>query len=60
MIERGNLVIMVTHNIPQIIAMASRIIVMRAGSIVWEVDPKQTSEEELMSYMVGTKVLSSG
>lgn len=60
LVEQGKLVIMVTHNIPQIITMATRIIVMRAGSIVWEVDPHQTSEEELMSYMVGTRTLANG
>jgi D-xylose transport system ATP-binding protein len=60
LVEQGKLVIMVTHNIPQVITMATRIIVMRAGSIVWEVDPRQTSEEELMSYMVGTRTTKNG
>jgi ABC-type sugar transport system ATPase subunit len=59
MIERGKLVIMITHNIPQIITMANRVIVMRAGSIVWEVDPRETSEEELLSYMVGTRTVAN-
>lgn len=60
LVEQGKLVIMVTHNIPQILARATRIIVMRAGRIVWEVDPRKTSEEELMSYMVGTRTVTSG
>jgi simple sugar transport system ATP-binding protein len=60
LVEQGKLVIMVTHNIPQIMARATRIVVMRAGRIVWEVDPRQTSEEELMSYMVGTKTVANG
>ena len=60
MVEVGKLVIMVTHNIPQIIAMANRIIVMRAGAIVWEVDPRTTSDEELLSYMVGTRTVTNG
>ncbi len=60
MVEQGKLVIMVTHNIPQIITMATQIVVMRAGRIVWEVNPRQTSEEELMSYMVGTKTPTNG
>jgi simple sugar transport system ATP-binding protein len=60
LVEQGKLVIMVTHNIPQILARATRIIVMRAGRIVWEVDPRQTSEEELMSYMVGTRTVTNG
>ena len=60
LVEQGKLVIMVTHNIPQIITMATQIVVMRAGRIVWEVDPRQTSEEELMSYMVGTRTRTHG
>jgi simple sugar transport system ATP-binding protein len=60
MVDQGKLVIMVTHNIPQIMARATRLIVMRAGRIVWEVNPRQTSEEELMSYMVGTRTVTNG
>jgi ABC-type sugar transport system ATPase subunit len=60
MVEQGKLVIMVTHNIPQILAMANRIVVMRAGAITWEVDPHETSEEELLSYMVGSRSIAHG
>jgi ABC-type sugar transport system ATPase subunit len=55
LVARGKLVIMVTHDIPAIVERADHIVVMRAGRIVWEVDPHLTSQEELLAYMVGTR-----
>jgi ABC-type sugar transport system ATPase subunit len=55
LVAAGKLVVVVTHDIPAIVGMADHIVVMRAGRIVWEVDPRQTSQEELLAYMVGTR-----
>jgi ABC-type sugar transport system ATPase subunit len=55
LVHTGKLVVVVTHDIPAIVGMADQIVVMRAGRIVWEVDPQQTSQEELLAYMVGTR-----
>ncbi len=53
--SEGKLVVMVTHNIPQILEMANRILVMRSGRIVLEVDPHRSSAEELLGFMVGSR-----
>lgn len=55
LVEAGTRVIMVTHNIPQVIAMAQAIVVMRAGRVVAHVDPQATSEQELLAFMVGVQ-----
>jgi ABC-type sugar transport system ATPase subunit len=55
LVAAGKLVVVVTHDIPAIVGMADHIVVMRAGGIVWEVDPSETSQEELLAYMVGTR-----
>ena len=49
-------VILLDEPTAALVGMASHIVVMRAGRIVWEVDPRQTSQEELLAYMVGTRV----
>jgi ABC-type sugar transport system ATPase subunit len=54
--RRGKLIIMVSHNIPQILDMADHLIVMRSGRIVREVDPRTTSQEDLLGFMVGSRV----
>ena len=55
LVAAGKLVVVVTHDIPAIVGMADHIVVMRAGRIVWEVNPRETSQEELLAYMVGTR-----
>lgn len=57
LVETGKTVIMVTHNIPQMMEMANRVIIMRAGNIVAEILPKDTTQEEIMAFMVGSKVV---
>ncbi len=54
-VREGKTVIMVTHNIPQMMEMADRVIIMRAGQIVAQTDPKDTSQEEIMAFMVGSR-----
>lgn len=55
LVREGKSVLMVTHNIPQVMEMADHIVVMRAGKIVAEVNPQDTSQEELLAFMVGSK-----
>lgn len=55
LVQQGKSVLMVTHNIPQVMEMANHIVVMRAGRIVAEVNPKDTTQEELLAFMVGSR-----
>ena len=53
-VARGATVIMVTHNLPQVIDTAERIVVMRAGSVVATFDRGEVTEEALVGLMVGS------
>jgi len=60
LVGAGKLVIMVTHDIPRIVQLAHRIVVMRAGRVAFEVAASQTSPDELLAFMVGSKVAAGG
>lgn len=48
--EAGAAIIMVSSDLPEILGMADRILVMRRGRLVAELDAKQTSQEEVLKY----------
>lgn len=49
----GGTVVMVSSDLPELLLLSNRIIVMRQGSMVGEVLRKDASEEKLMHLMVG-------
>lgn len=53
--EQGIPVIVISHDIPNILAMTDRILVMRQGRIVGNLKTDETSMEEIVAYMVGAK-----
>ncbi len=55
LVHEDKTVIMVTHNIPQMMEMADHVIIMRAGKVVAETRPQDTTQEEIMAFMVGTR-----
>ncbi len=54
--DSGKSVIFITHKLNEIIEIADRISVLRAGRIVGEGDPKTMTREELAETMVGRPV----
>ncbi len=54
MADSGETVVMVGHNLPQMLELADSLIVMRAGRIVATPDPKHTTLRELADFMVGS------
>ena len=48
--KRGIGVIVISSELPEIIGLSDRILVMREGRITGELDPKTTSEAEIISY----------
>jgi simple sugar transport system ATP-binding protein len=52
----GKAIVFITHKLHEILAIADRINVLRAGRIVGEGDPKTVSEEDLAEMMVGRPV----
>jgi ABC-type sugar transport system ATPase subunit len=52
----GETVVMVGHNLPQMLDLADHLLVMRAGQVVSQLDPKETSLRDLTELMVGSEV----
>jgi simple sugar transport system ATP-binding protein len=52
----GKGIVFISHKLKEALAIADRIVVMRQGRTVAEVDPAQTDEEELATLMVGRPV----
>ena len=53
-VERRTTVCMVTHNLPQVMELADRIVVMRAGRVVATMNVSDVTEEQLLGLMVGS------
>jgi len=49
----GTAVILVSSDLPEVLAMSDRLLVMRERRIVKELDPAALSQEEVMSYATG-------
>lgn len=54
--QRGVAVIYISHTIPHVFAIAERIAVMRLGRLATILDTKNTSMDEVVSYITGAKV----
>jgi len=55
--ERGVSIIFITHKLKEVLAVADRITVMRAGRVVGTVIPQEMTEAKLASMMVGREVI---
>jgi simple sugar transport system ATP-binding protein len=56
LIEKGKSIIFITHKLKEVMAVADRITVLRAGRTVGTVAPKQVNPEKLATMMVGREV----
>ncbi len=57
LIDEGKTIILITHKLREIMAIADRCTVIRWGKVVGTVNTEDTSEEKLAEMMVGRKVL---
>jgi ABC-type uncharacterized transport system ATPase subunit len=55
--KRGVSIIFITHKLKEVLAVADRITVMRAGRVIGTVLPEETDERQLASMMVGREVI---
>lgn len=55
--KRGVSIIFITHKLKEVLAIADRITVMRAGKVVGTVIPQETDEKKLAAMMVGREVI---
>ena len=54
--RRGKAVLLVSSELPEILALADRVLVMRNGAIVAELSHEEASEEAILSHAVGETV----
>lgn len=54
---RGVSIIFITHKLKEVLAIADRITVMRAGRVVGTAIPAETNEQKLAAMMVGREVI---
>ena len=46
----GKAILMISSELPEILALSHRILVMREGTIAAELDPRRTTQEEILQY----------
>lgn len=51
--KEGKYILMVSSDMPELIAMCDRVIVMRQGEVVGEIERKELSEEKVLTYSIG-------
>jgi len=51
--DEGKSILIVSFNLPEIIGLSDRIIVMREGKIVWEVDKRDADENKILRMAYG-------
>jgi simple sugar transport system ATP-binding protein len=56
LVADGKTVILVTHKLDEVLALATRVTVMRKGEVVAAIDPRTTSAGELARLMVGREL----
>ncbi len=56
LIDKGKSIIFITHKLKEVMAVADRITVLRAGRTVGTVSPKEVDPQKLASMMVGREV----
>jgi len=57
LVAQGVSIVFITHKLKEVLAIADRITVMRAGHVVGSTTPAQTSEAQLAAMMVGREVI---
>jgi len=55
--EQGVAILMISSDLPEIMALSDRVYVMRDGKIVKELNGYETTQEEIISYAVGGDIL---
>jgi len=56
LLKQGKAIIMISSDMPELISMSDRIMVMRGGSLVAEVQKDEISEENILTYSIGGSV----
>jgi ABC-type sugar transport system ATPase subunit len=54
---QGKAIIMVSSDMPEVISMSDRVIVMKNGEKVAELTADEVSEENILTYSIGDKAI---
>ena len=54
--QEGTLVLYVSHRLQEVLDLADRIVVMKDGNFVGELDPKEACEDDVITLMTGRKI----
>jgi ribose transport system ATP-binding protein len=54
LLEQGRSIIMISSDMPELIAMSDRVVVMRGGKIVARIDKEGISEEAILKHAIGS------
>jgi len=54
--NEGTLVLYISHRLQEVLDLADRVIVMKDGSFVAELDPKEASENDIITLMAGHQI----
>jgi ABC-type sugar transport system ATPase subunit len=58
--EQGVAIVMISSELPEVLGMSDRVMVMREGRIVKELSREEASEEVVMQYAVGHEEAVAG
>ena len=53
LLQDGKCIIMISSDMPELIAMSDRIMVMRSGSMVAEIDKSEMNETNILQHSIG-------
>ena len=56
LVDQGKSIIFITHKLREVLAVADRIVVLRGGRVVGDVDPTGATQQSLATLMVGRDV----
>jgi len=54
--EQGTLVLYISHRLQEVLDLADRIVIMKDGHFVAELDPKEATEDEIITLMAGRQI----
>ena len=54
--DQGTLVIYISHRLQEVLDLADRIVIMKDGNFVAELDPKEATEDDIITLMAGRQI----
>ncbi len=56
MVQKGNAVVIVTHNLPLVMNVADRVVVLNRGRKVADIETSRTDKDRIVSWVIGASV----